>query len=243
MRTVWVIAAREFNHYFISPIAYIVAAVLFLILGYLFSSYIYNGSLSGQVPAEGTVVIPPLVTILIFATPALTMRLLADEQRMGTMELLLTAPVRDWELVVGKWLGSLGFMLVIILITWVYPLIVNRMASPGIDQGVLISSYVGLVVLVGAMLAIGTLSSAIFTNPVVSFFATLGILLGLWIVGSLGGGTGLFSQIANYLGLMAHYYENLFRGILDLGDVIYYLSLTALSLFLSAQVVESRRWR
>ncbi|MCJ7708274.1 MAG: ABC transporter permease, partial [Anaerolineales bacterium] len=173
MRNVWIIAGREFRLYFISPVAYTVAAMVLLILGGIFAVNIYYGVVSGQVNPDGRMVMGPLVTILLFATPALTMRAVADEQRMGTIELLLTSPVRDWEMVVGKWLGAMGFMLLIVAVTWVYPLILNRLTSPGIDQGTLVSAYLGLVVMVGAMVAIGILISSLFSNPVPAFFVTL----------------------------------------------------------------------
>lgn len=243
MRNVWIIAWREFRHYFISPLAYVVAGTLFFVLGLLFFMNIFFGLQAGGVPPDGRLVIGPLVTILLFATPALTMRLLADEQRMGTLELLLTAPVRDWELVVGKWLGSFLFLLLLILLTWIYPGILNWMTVPGIDQGLLMSAYLGLVLLAAAMLALGVLVSGLFQNPVAAFFATLALLLVLWILGGLGSGAGVGSQIASYLSLVDHYYNNLYRGVVDLSDVVYYLSLTTLALFFCTRWLEARRWR
>lgn len=243
MRNVWIIAAREFRHYFISPLAYAIAGGIFLILGTLFFINIFFGMQSGQISPDGRMVIGPLVTILVFVTPALTMRLLADEQRMGTMELLLTSPVRDWELVVGKWLGSLGFLAAILAVTWVYPLILHLMTEPGIDQGVLVSAYVGLVLLVSAMLALGVMVSSMFENLFAAFFLTFVLILMLWIVGSLDIGAGVASQVAGYLGLVDHYYDNLYRGVLHLSDVVYFVSLTVLSLFLGTQIIQARRWR
>jgi ABC-2 type transport system permease protein len=243
MRNVWIIASKEFRQYFISPVAYAMATLIFLILGGIFFINVYFAIRGSQVEPDGRLVLGPLVTILLFATPAVTMRLLAEEQRMGTIELLLTAPVRDWEVVVGKWLGALLFMAVILAFTWIYPLILNRMTSPGIDQGVLVSAYIGLILLVSAMLAVGVLISALFKNPVAAFFAALAVLLALWIVGSLGSGAGLGSQVASNLSLVDHYYNNLYRGIVTTPDVVYFVSLTVLALVIGSQVVESRRWR
>jgi ABC-2 type transport system permease protein len=134
-------------------------------------------------------------------------------------------------------------MLTVIAVTWIYPLIIHRMTTPGIDQGVLVSAYLGMVLMVSAMLALGLVGSALFSSSVAAFFAGLAALLALWIVGGLGSGVGLASQVAGYLGLMDHFYDNLYRGILELSDVLYYLSLTALGLFAATQIVESRRWR
>jgi ABC-2 type transport system permease protein len=243
MRNVWIIASREFRHYFVSPIAYALATMLYLILGGIFFINVYYGLQTGQITPDGRIVIGAMVTILLFATPAITMRLLADEYRMGTMELLLTAPVRDWELVVGKWLGAFGFMFVVLAVTWVYPLILHRMTSPGIDQGTLVAAYVGLLLMVGAMLAIGVFISALFRSPVAAFFVALGVMLGLWIVGGLASSSGTLGEVAGYLSFVDHYYNNFYLGVLDLGDAVYFLSLTALALFLGTQVVEARRWR
>jgi ABC-2 type transport system permease protein len=243
MRNVWIIASKEFRQYFISPVAYAIATLIFLILGGIFFINVYFALRGSQIDPDGRLVVGPLVTILLFATPAVTMRLLAEEQRMGTIELLLTAPIRDWEVVVGKWLGALLFMLVVIAFTWVYPFILNRMTDPGIDQGVLVSAYLGLVLLLSSMLAVGVLVSAMFKNPVAAFFVALALLLGMWIVGGLGSGTGLASQVVSNLSLVDHYYNNLYRGIINAPDVLYFVSLTILSLVLGSQVVESRRWR
>ncbi|MFP3853997.1 MAG: ABC transporter permease [Anaerolineales bacterium] len=243
MRNVWIIASREFRGYFISPLAYAIAASIFLILGGIFFINIYFGMQSGGIPADGRIVLGPLVTILVFVTPALTMRLLADEHRMGTLELLLTSPVRDWEVIVGKWLGSLGFLLIILLVTWIYPIILNGMTDPGIDQGVLVSAYLGLILFTGSMLAVGTLISSLFENPLAAFFVSLGALLSLWIIGGLGNSAGLLGRIASYLGMVDHYYDNLYQGVVSLVDITYYVSFIALSLFLGAQALQARRWR
>jgi ABC-2 type transport system permease protein len=242
MRNIWVIASRELRHYFISPVAYALATTLFLILGGIFFINIYFGLQAGEITPDGRMVIGPLVTILLFATPALTMRLVADEFRMGTMELMLTAPVRDAELVIGKWLGVFEFVVLLLLVTLVYPLILHRMTTPGIDQGVLVGSYIGLILMAAAMLAIGVLVSALFKNPLAAFFVTLGVLLLLWIASGLATGTGLVGEIARNLSLVDHYYDTFYRGILHLTDAAYYVGLTAIALFLGTQAVQARRW-
>jgi len=249
MRNVTTIASREFRRFFVSPEAYAVAAVFLLILGGIFFLNVYYGLQTGQVEPDGRTVLNPLVTILLFATPAITMRLLADEQRMGTIELLLTAPIRDWELVVGKWLGAMGFMLLLLGVTWVYPIIMNGMTqvvgqeTGGIDQGVLVSAYLGLILMTGALLAIGVFVSSLFRSPVAAFFVTLGVLLGMWILGGFGSGAGTGAEIIRYLSLVNHYYDNMYRGVLVVSDMLFYVSLTALALFLGSQITEARRWR
>ena len=100
------------------------------------------------------IVISPMVTLLIFVLPAVTMRSISEEMRMGTMELLLTAPVKDWELVVGKWLGAFLFMLTLLAVTWVFPIVLNFLVTPGIDQGILLTGYLGLALMVASIIAI-----------------------------------------------------------------------------------------
>jgi len=243
MLNVWTIARREFNHYFISPVAYAIAFLIFLVLGLLFYASLGQAINSQQAP-DITIVLGPLVTIYLFAVPGITMRLLADEQRMGTIELLLTAPLKDWELVVGKWLGAFLFNLVIIAVTWIYPFILNSLTDPGIDQGVVLSNYMGLVMMLGAMLAIGVFFSALISNQFAAFFVTLGVLLVLWIISvpvQVAGGP--VAAVLQYLDMSEHFYTSLYRGVLDTTDFLYFASLIAVFLFLGARVVEARRWR
>lgn len=248
MRNIWTIAKREFKHYYSSPLAYVVAFMIFLILGIIF--YANMAAASAQQFTASTyapgiqVVISPLITILLFSTPAITMRLLADEQRMGTLELLLTSPVRDSELVVGKFLGAFLFMLSLIALTWVFPIVLNFLVSPGIDQGPLVTGYLGLILLIAVFIAIGVAISSMFTNPIPAFFATLGVLLILWMIGypaQASGGTG--SALLSYLDLSEHFYNTFYAGIIELKDVVYYLSLTAFALLLGTVSIETRRWR
>lgn len=243
MRIISIIAAREFRRYYISPIAYAGAAIIFIILGGVFVMNIGFGLPTGSLRPDGRMVLQPLVIILMLVTPAFTMRLLAEEQQEGTLELLLTAPVRDWEVVLGKWLGSFGFLLVILAGTWVFPIIINRFTVPGIDQGALLSAYIGLVALVAALLAIGIFASSLFSNQPAAYLTAVGITLSLWVVGGMRAGSSAFSQAIAYLGILNHYYDNLYQGVIQLTDLIFFASLTALALFLASQVVESRRWR
>src|SRR4030067_662276 len=181
MRNIWTIAKREYKYYFASPVAYLVAFIILLILGILFYANV-TAAIMQQFPPGVQVVLGPLITLLLFASPAITMRLLAEEQRMGTMELLLSAPVRDWELVVGKWFGGFLFILTILAVTWLYPIFLNQMVDPGIDQGPLISGYLGIILFTASLVAIGVAVSSLFSNQIAVFFATLGVYLFLWLI-------------------------------------------------------------
>jgi ABC-2 type transport system permease protein len=184
-----------------------------------------------------------MTTLLLLTVPFLTMRLIADETGSGTIELLLTAPLRDWELVVGKWLGAMGFLTLLLALTWIYPILLHRMTTPGIDQGTLLAAYLGVLLMVSAIVGVGVMVSAIFRNSLAAGFTTVALILLLWVVGGLGTGSGSANEVVRYLGFGDHLFDNLFQGVVDLGDVVYFLSLTVLSLFLATQIVESRRWR
>ncbi len=251
MRNVWTIARREYSRFFTSPVAYVVAFVIILTLGIMFSLTIlvytqnaFNGSAGGPAPAPDISGITGTFTfLLVLSIPALTMRLIADENRMGTMELLLTAPVRDWELIVGKWLGGFLFIITIIAVSLIYPLILNVLESPGIDQAQMMVSYLGLILISGVFLALGVGMSALFTNQIAAFFVTLGLFIFLWwLVGFPAQYVTAGADIFSYLDMKAHFYNSMNNGVINLSDIAYYLSLIALGLFVGTSAVEARRW-
>ncbi len=244
MRNLWVIAKREYNHFFISPIAYLVALTILLFLGIRFFIIIQVAAMQQYAPNVADVV-GPLFMLLIFTVPAISMRSLSEEARNGTLELLLTAPVRDWEVVVGKWLGGFLFLLTIILVTWFFPIILNTIIDPGIDQGLMVAFYLGITLVAAAFIAIGVMASSFFSNQIAALFATLGLLFVLLLIGDgsqIMGAAGSNSLLA-YLDIDNHFYNSFMRGIIELKDVVYYLSVTALSLFIGSAMVEMRRWR
>lgn len=242
MRNIWTIARREYRQYFGTPMAYMVAFLYLLVMGVIFYYNLLTATYQ-QFPPQVQAVIGPMVTVMLFVTPALTMRLIAAEQGEGTIELLLTAPVRDWELVLGKWLGGFLFMVTLLAVTLIYPFILHQLVDPGIDQGVLIANYLGLTLMSGSLIAVGVAMSSLFKNQTAAFFATLGIMLLLWLIGISSQAAGsLGSRVLMYLDFRSHFYDTLYRGVIDLSDVVYYLSLTSLALLLGSVFVEVRRW-
>jgi ABC-2 type transport system permease protein len=249
MRNIWIIAKREYDHYFISPIAYVVAFMILLTVGIIFAInilyFMQNAFQSfGQVP-DISPIMGAFGFLLVLSIPAITMRLIADEARMGTLELLLTAPVRDFELVAGKWLGGFLFILAILAVTLIYPLILHFvLVSPGIDQQLVISSYLGVILVAASFLALGVGISAVFTNQVAAFFVTLSVFVFLWwLIGfpaQLLQGTG--GEVFQYLSMQTHFYDAFNRGSVYLTDIIYFLSLIALGLFIGTTAIETRRW-
>jgi ABC-2 type transport system permease protein len=246
MRNIWTIAHREYRHYFTSPIAYIAALLTVLTVGIYFVIIIYylatQSYYSNTAPGIN-IVIGPLATVFLFAAPAMTMRLIADEQRMGTLELLLTTPIKDGELVIGKWLGSFLFMLTIIAITLVYPFVLNKLTNPGIDQGVMVSAYLAIILLIAVFLSIGTAISSFFDNQFAAFFATLAVLILFWWLIRLPTyiiQNETINRILIYLDLNGRF-NSMLGGTMSFADIIYPLSLIALGLFLGTAALEIRR--
>lgn len=248
MRNIWTIAKREYVNYFNSSIAYAIAFFIFIFLGGYFTAYVmFLSSSSGfmtDAPDAWQVTGGLLATLLVFSSPFLTMRLLADEARMGTMELLLTVPLRDYELVVGKWLGAFLFVLTLIAITLVFPFMLDQLVTPGIDQSLMLSGYLGLVLMAAAFLAIGVGISAIFDNQFAAAFVTLLALLFLWwLVGLPSFILTSGGEIFRYLSVGNHIQDNFATGSLNIYNIVYLLSLTGLGIAVGTTAVEIRRWR
>ncbi|MBC7877055.1 MAG: ABC transporter permease subunit [Anaerolineales bacterium] len=247
MKNIWTIAKREFDNYFNSPIAYVVAFAILFPVGIIFSIIMFSSSqqssFGGPAPTPDALT-NWFVILLIFFSPAVTMRLLSDEARMGTLELLLTAPVRDFELVAGKWLGAFLFILLLILVTLTFPIIMDNFVEPGIDMKVLFSSYVGVILVSAALIGLGVGISAIFTNQFAAFFVTFVLFFFLWIlVGVPAGFLEKGGEVFRYLSINTHFFETMNRGTINIGDIVYFLSLTALGLFVGTTAIEIRRWR
>ena len=188
---------------------------------------------------------PLVALLLVLSAPALTMRLISDEARMGTLELLLTAPIRDFELVIGKWLGAMFYILSLLLVTLIFPIVTSRFVTPGIDWNVILTSYLGMILLAGVFLALGTAVSAMFTNQVTAFFVSLALFIVLWwLVGFPAQViSGDSARLFEYLDMKTHFYGALDSGVINLSDIVYYVSLIALGLFTGSAAVEMRRWR
>ncbi len=247
MSNIWTIAKREFNNYFSSPVAYTVAFLVLTILGVIFVLNImsFSSNQYGITTApDARIVTGPMAFMLMLSIPALTMRLIADEIRMGTMELLMTAPLRDFELVIGKWLGAFLFILVLIGISLIFPLMLNQLVKPGIDQMQMISGYLGVILAAAALLGIGIGISALFENQIAAFFTTLVLFVILWwLIGAPANILPSGGEIFAYLDMSSQVYNNFNEGVIKLSNVVYFLSLTGLGLFIGSTAVEVRRWR
>ena len=236
MYTAFTIARRELGAYFVSPIAYLVTAAFLTISGYLFSLSLFfsrQASLSG--------LFFNINFVLLFIAPLLTMRLLADEQKTGTIEVLLTAPVRDWEVVLGKFLAALALFGVMLLFTLYYPVILWRLGSTP-DIGPVVTGYLGLLLFAGATFALGTLASSLTENQIVAAVLAFGFLLLLWLIDAAGNVAPGAATVLTALSLNGHF-NDFARGAINLEDVVYYLSLTVGALFIATRILETRRYR
>jgi ABC-2 type transport system permease protein len=231
-----VISRREIRTYFNSPVAYIVVTVFTV-----FSSYLFFSQLFAQKQAELREMFQIMPFIFMFVVPAVTMRLLADEKASGTLELLSTMPVRDWEVVVGKFLAALTLVATAIGLTLVFALSV-RLLGP-LDRGPAIGGYVGALLMGGAYVSIGVMCSAFTRNSIVAFIASFGISFALYLFGRLTTFVPEALQpIVAFLSIDGHF-ENVGRGVIDTRDVIYYLSVIGTCLLVATTALESRRWK
>lgn len=236
MRNTITIALREFKSYLASPTAYVVTGIFLLLTGFFFSispNTYFETSIRGLWEFWGTL-------LLLLLASVLTMRLLAEEKKMGTLELLLTAPVRDSEVILGKFLGSLSILTVMLALTFYYPILLMSFGDP--DMGPIVTSYLGLFLLGGASLAVGLFASSLTSNQLVAAMVAGGIIFSLWFVGMAAGLLPeAMGDVISYLSLYYHF-SSFLRGVIDTRGIIYYLSITVLFLFLATRSIESSRW-
>ena len=246
MRTTLAITKKEIRAYVNSPIAYVFIIIFLGLCGFL---YVNNLFLIGQADMRGYFALLPF--IFLFFIPAMTMRLWAEEKKLGTFELLLTLPVQSHEAVIGKFAASLCLVVAALVLSLPIPvgmsLFLVEEGGAGLDWGAVIGSYLGSVFLAAAYLSLGLLFSALTENQIIAFilavfFATLAILIGEpTVIGSM---EWLIPEgaapLMEYAGIRGHF-ESISRGVLDSRDVIYYGSFTFFFLFLTSMVVEHRR--
>jgi len=235
MRKVIPIFRREIFAYFFSPVAYIVIAVFLMITGWMFTSEMFLANDSSLRSVFGFV---PF--IFLFFVLAITMRLLSEERKSGTIELLFTMPISDVEIVLGKFLAGLGLMIVALLFTLPYALTIVFLGEP--DIGMMITGYLGLALMGASYVAVGTFASTISGNQVVSFIIAFLIIFSLWFINKfLMLVPPPLVPFLQYLSIDYHF-ENISRGVIDSRDIVYYLSVIVFMLSLAKLSLESRKW-
>jgi ABC-2 type transport system permease protein len=252
---IWPIMKKELRLYFTTPVAYGVMFSFLLVMGYffaqIFSFYTMASMQAAMNPQMGRdlnvtdSVLRPLFSnmsvILLLLMPLITMRLFAEERRSGTIELLLTYPVRDGAVLLGKYFAAVVLFVVMLLLTLLYPAMV--MYFTRVEWGPLLTGYVGLLLMGATFIAVGICISSFFENQIMAGTVTFMVLLMFWVIGwSADAAGGIWKTILSELSIIEHF-DTFAKGIFDTKDVIYYLNFTILALFIGLKSLEARRWK
>lgn len=254
MKNVWIICRKEIKSYFASPIAYGLMAFFAVIAGYFFyvmTAVFVQRSFEGQMMGRGMPMdvnewvvrnfLSNVSVIGLFMIPMITMRLFAEEKRSGTIELLATSPVRDFEIILGKWLASMLLYLSILGIAALNLAVLFMYGKP--DWKPIVTGFLGLLLQGGCLLAIGTFISTTTRNQIVAGTATFAACLLLWVLDWVSAyETAGWAKVIGYLSVLTHF-EPFAKGVIDTKDVVFYISMIFLGLFLTARSLESLRWR
>jgi len=253
MQKILLIAKKDLKMYFSSPIAYVVISVFLLLMGWMFFNLLsffqqqmaqFSAMSFGNKPTLSDAVIRPLFgnmnVILLFVAPFITMRLLAEERKDHTVELLFTAPIKPLTIILGKFLSALALIGIMLALSFVYPVILAFASKP--DLGVIFGCYLGLFFVACTYVAVGLYWSACTENQIVAAVLSFGTLLFFWLISWAAHQAGpVWSDILNHLSIIGHY-SNFSQGIIDTTDIIYYLSVVGFALFLAHTTFDSNQW-
>ncbi len=255
MANILAIANKELRSYFASPIAYIVIGLFALLYGYFYVAILaYFVRQSMQMGAFGggpqamnvnQMLIRPLLqndTILVlFVLPAVTMRTYSEEKRSGTIELLLTSPLTDVEIILGKFLGAMALYGIMLLVSMIHIGILFFYGRP--EWKPLLTSYLGLLLLGGCFISVGLFISSLTKNQIVAYMITFAVFLFLWVITWIGSFSGpTVDKLTQYLSIVDQF-DDFAKGVIDTSHLIYYVSFITFGLFLTAKSVDSERWR
>jgi ABC-2 type transport system permease protein len=236
MNPALVISRREIRSFFNSPVAYIVVPAFTILAGAMFFGAQFF--LSGEASLRGFFENMPF--LFLFLGPAITMRLLADEKSSGTIELLITMPVRDWQVVLGKFLAAMALLASTLGLTLAFAITVRALGP--LDRGPAIGGYLGLLLMGGAYVSIGVMASSFTRNSIVAFIVALVISFSLFIIGPfLPFLPQSVQPLAAFLAIGKHF-DSISRGVIDSRDIIYYFSVMGICLLVATLSLESRRW-
>ena len=250
MSNVLAIARKELSSYFASPIAYVVVGFFALMFGFFFYSlllYFDRQSLqaAGQAVNVNEQFLRPVflnaTVIFLFVLPLVTMRTYSEEKRSGTIELLLTAPLTDLQIILGKFLGAMGLYTAMLAITLVHVGLLFVFGNP--EWRPVATTYLGLLLMGGCFVSIGLLISSLTKNQIVAGMVTFGVFLMLWVINWIASFMGpTTQQVLNYLSITDHL-DDFTKGIIDTKHLVYYVSFITFGLFLTARSVDTERWR
>ncbi|PYU85336.1 MAG: ABC transporter [Acidobacteria bacterium] len=254
MRNIWVICRKELRSYFVSPVAYVLFVMFALIFGWFFwnmlGAFVFY-SMASQMRGEMTPMnvneqilrqlLGNMNVVGLFFIPVITMRLFAEEKRNGTIELLATSPIQDFEVILGKWLAAVALYAGMLLLTGLNLAFVFKYGNP--DWKPMAVGYLGLLLQASALLAIGTFISSLTKNQIIAGAASFGVCLLVFVLGWASGyETSTWAQVLSYMSVTSHM-ESFTKGVLDSKDTVYYVTVIFLGLFLTARSLESLRWR
>jgi len=253
MRNVLAIAGKELRGYFASPIAYIVIGAFALLFGYFFYAGVafFNRQsmqmamgMGGSMNINQMLITPVFINatvMMLFLLPAITMRTYAEEKRSGTIELLLTSPITDTEIILGKFLGAMGLYASMLAVTLIHIVLLFWFGNP--EWKPIASAYLGLLLMGGCFVSVGLLISSLTKNQIVAGVVTFAVFLMLWVINWIGVFVGPTAQaILSHLSITDHF-DDFSRGVIDTKHLVYYVSFISLGLFLTAKSVDSERWR
>jgi ABC-2 type transport system permease protein len=260
MNNTWAIVQKELRQYFVSPIAYVVMMIFLTLSGYFFCGFLVNFSARvtyfknqmqymqdpealSQLSLNQMVIAPSLfnmIFIFLFILPLIMMRTFAEEKRQKTDELLMTSPITMNQLIAGKFVGSLLFILMLIAPTAIYQFGLFKYAQP--ELGPVLTGYLGIILFAAGGVSIGLFASSLTENQIIAAIVTFVLLLFQFVINVLGQREGILFSILNYLSVAEHI-SNLLKGMIDTRDLVYFVSVIALFLFLTKRSVESVKWR
>jgi ABC-2 type transport system permease protein len=259
MQNLYAIYRKELAHYFVSPVAYILIGVFLIVAGFFFNiilaSAIQNGfaaqmqSMRFGMPSDfdvpGAVLrsfLGLLSTLVLFLSPLLAMGVYAEERKRGTIELLMTSPITDAEIVLGKFLASLTLYAIMMLPTAILLGFMNFRSEPHLPWRMLLIGYAGILLLGSSLLALGSLISSFTENQLIAGVLTFAVSLVIWVIDAGRKAEGWKGDLFGYLSLVRHF-DDFARGVVDTSALIYYFSFIFLCMFLTVRSLESMRWR
>jgi ABC-2 type transport system permease protein len=253
MTNILAIVRKEWRGYFASPIGYVVIGMYALVFGYFYTVYLswfLRQSMQGPQMGGGPMnvnqqmirgVFDNSMVIFLFVVPLITMRAYAEEKRSGTIELLMTSPITDFQIVIGKFLGAMSLYGAMLGVTLIHIGVLFAYGNP--EWKPILTGYLGLVLLGGCFVSVGLFFSSLTKNQIVAGMFTFVVLLLLWVIGWIGNFSGpTVERLTSYLSLTSHV-DDFLRGVIDSQHVVYYLSFITFGLFLTAKAVDSERWR
>lgn len=238
MTNVLTIAGRELKAYLLSPLAWIIIALFAFFTGFIFVQIIVATQVANMAPLFSWIAVLSLILV-----PALTMRLFSEEYKLGTMELLLTAPTRDWQIVLGKFLAAwIGFAILLIPTLW-QVLVLERYGD--LDYGIVGASYLGALLLGAAFVSVGMLASSLTQNQFIAYMIGMIFLLFLWVADAPANMLGPNNPVAAFFRYLAlpYQFQEFFNGILDTEHLLYFVSITFIAIVVTTVIISSRRWR